>query len=45
MCRLENWSGSTLRKKIGGTLHERPALSKKPATLAEMELKQLRDED
>ena len=45
MCRIENWSTRTLEKKIGGMLFERTALSKKPAKLAEMELKQLRDED
>lgn len=45
MCRVERWSVSTLRKKIGGMLYERTALSKKPAKLAEQELKQLRGED
>jgi predicted nuclease of restriction endonuclease-like (RecB) superfamily len=45
MCRIENWSTRTLEKKIGSMLFERTALSKKPAKLAEMELKQLRDED
>lgn len=45
MCRIENWSTRTLEKKIGGMLFERTALSKKPAKLAEMELKQLREED
>ncbi len=45
MCRLENWSVSTLRKKIGGMLYERTALSKKPAELAKIELKQLREQD
>jgi predicted nuclease of restriction endonuclease-like (RecB) superfamily len=45
MCRLENWSVSTLRKKIGGMLYERTALSKKPAELAKQELKTLREED
>ena len=34
MCRLERWSVRTLRKKIGATLFERTALSKKPARLA-----------
>jgi len=34
-----------LRRKIAGMLYERTALSKKPADLAEMELKQLREED
>ena len=45
MCRIERWSVRTLRRKIGGMLYERTALSKKPAKLAEMELKQLREED
>ncbi len=45
MCRVERWSVRTLRQKIGGMLYERTALSRKPAKLAEMELKQLREED
>ena len=45
MCRIENWSTRTLEKKIGGMLFERTALSRKPAKLAELELKQLREED
>lgn len=45
MCRIERWSTRTLEKKIGGMLFERTALSKKPAKLAELELKQLREED
>ncbi len=45
MCRVERWSVSTLRKKIGGMLYERMALSWKPEKLAAMELKQLREED
>lgn len=45
MCRIERWSVRTLRRKIAGMLYERTALSKKPALLAEMELKQLREED
>lgn len=45
MCRMEIWSVRTLRKKIGGMLFERTALSKKPDTLIKMELKQLREED
>ncbi|MBL8413454.1 MAG: DUF1016 family protein [Propionivibrio sp.] len=45
MCRIERWSTRTLEKKIGGMLFERTALSKKPAKLVEMELKQLREED
>ena len=45
MCRLERWSTRTLEKKIGGMLFERTALSKKPAKLAALEPKQLREED
>ena len=45
MCRIERWSTRTLDKKIGGMLFERTALSRKPAKLAEMELKELREED
>ena len=45
MCRVERWSVSTLRKKIGGMLYERTALSRKPEKLAALELKQLREED
>jgi predicted nuclease of restriction endonuclease-like (RecB) superfamily len=45
MCRVEHWSTRTLEKKIGVMLFERTALSKKPAKLAAMELKQLREED
>jgi predicted nuclease of restriction endonuclease-like (RecB) superfamily len=45
MCRIERWNTRTLEKKIGSMLFERTALSRKPAKLAEMELKQLREED
>jgi predicted nuclease of restriction endonuclease-like (RecB) superfamily len=45
MCRIERWSTRMLEKKIGGMLFERTALSKKPAKLAALELKQLREED
>jgi predicted nuclease of restriction endonuclease-like (RecB) superfamily len=45
MCRIERWSTRTLEKKINGMLFERTALSKKPAKLAAMELKQLREAD
>ncbi len=45
MCRIERWSVRTLRKKIGGMLYERTALSKKPDQLAELELQKLREED
>jgi predicted nuclease of restriction endonuclease-like (RecB) superfamily len=45
MCRIERWSTRTLEKKINSMLYERTALSRKPAKLAEMELKALREED
>src|SRR6266852_6135727 len=45
MFRVERWSVRTLRRKIGGMLYERTGLSRKPAKLAAMELKQLREED
>jgi len=45
MCRIENWNTRTLEDKIGAMLFERTALSKKPAKLAAMELKRLREED
>ena len=45
MCRIERWSTRTLEEKIGGMLFERTALSRKPAKLAAMELKQLREDD
>jgi predicted nuclease of restriction endonuclease-like (RecB) superfamily len=45
MCRVERWSTRTLIKKIDSMLFERTALSRKPAKLAEQELRQLRDED
>jgi predicted nuclease of restriction endonuclease-like (RecB) superfamily len=45
MCRVERWSVRALRKKIDSMLFERTALSRKPAKLAEIELKQLREED
>jgi len=45
MCRLERWSTRALDKKIGSMLFERTALSRKPAKLAALELKQLRDKD
>jgi predicted nuclease of restriction endonuclease-like (RecB) superfamily len=45
MCRLERWSVRTLRKKIGGMLYERTAISKKPDKLIRRELKALREED
>lgn len=45
MCRLERWSVRTLQKKIAGMLFERTALSRKPAKLAALELRSLRQED
>jgi predicted nuclease of restriction endonuclease-like (RecB) superfamily len=45
MCRIERWSVRTLEKKIGSMLYERTALSRMPAKLAAIELKQLHDED
>jgi len=45
MCRIERWSVRTLRKKIGGMLFERTALSKKPDELIRHELNKLRTED
>jgi len=45
MCRIEQWSVRTLRKKIGSMLFERTALSKKPDELIRLELDALRDED
>ncbi len=45
MCRVEGWSVRTLRKKIGGMLYERSALSKKPDEVIAHELKQLKEED
>ena len=45
MRRLERWSVRTLQAKIAGMLYERTALSKRPAQLAALELKKLREED
>jgi predicted nuclease of restriction endonuclease-like (RecB) superfamily len=45
MCRMERWNVRTLRKKIGGMLFERTALSKKPDKLIWQELAALRDQD
>ena len=45
MCRIERWSVRTLRKKIGGMLFERTAISKKPEELAKREIDALREED
>ena len=45
MCRIENWSTRTLRKKIDSLLFERTAISKKPEELAKLELKTLKEEN
>ena len=45
MCRIENWSVRTLRKKIDSMFFERTAISKKPEELIKIELKQLKEED
>jgi len=45
MCRIERWSVRTLRKKIGGMLFERTALSKRPEKLIREELDTLRIKD
>ena len=45
MCRIERWSVRALRRKIGGMLYERTALSRKPAKQAKRELEELRVED
>lgn len=45
MCRVEQWSVRTLRKKIDSMLYERTAISKKPEKLAKQELAKLRTDD
>lgn len=45
MCRVEQWSTRTLRKKIDSMLYERTAISRKPEEVARAELDALRDED
>lgn len=45
MCRMEGWNTRTLRHKIDSMLYERTAVSKKPDTLIQQELKALRTED
>jgi predicted nuclease of restriction endonuclease-like (RecB) superfamily len=44
MCRAERWSVRTLRKRIGGMLYERTALSRNSDELVRRELAGLRDE-
>ena len=43
MCRIERWDVRTLRRKIGGLLYERTALSKKPAAVVAAEIGKLRE--
>lgn len=45
MCRIERWSVRALRQKIDGLLYERTALSKKPDTVIQRELAELRTDD
>jgi predicted nuclease of restriction endonuclease-like (RecB) superfamily len=45
MCRIENWSVDTLRKKINSLLFQRTAISKKPEELAKLEIQQLKTGD
>jgi hypothetical protein len=45
MCRIERWSTRMLQERIRSMLFERTALSRKPAELAERELKALREDD
>ncbi len=45
MSRIEHWSVRELRKKIDGKLYERTAISKKPGTVIESELKSLQTKD
>jgi len=42
MCRIERWSVRTLRERISSQLYLRTALSKKPETLVDAELRKLR---
>ena len=43
MCRFERWDVRTLRKKIGGMLFERTALSKNTKAVISAEIANLRD--
>jgi hypothetical protein len=45
VCRIENWSVDTLRKKVNSLLFQRTAISKKPEELAKIEMQQLKSED
>jgi predicted nuclease of restriction endonuclease-like (RecB) superfamily len=42
LCRIEHWDVRTLRKKIGGMLFQRTALSKKPKKTIAAEIDQMR---
>jgi predicted nuclease of restriction endonuclease-like (RecB) superfamily len=43
MCRIERWDVRTLRRKVGGMLYQRTALSKKPKEVVSAEIAKLRD--
>lgn len=43
MCRVERWDVRTLRRKIGGMLFQRTALSRKSETVISTEIARLRD--
>ena len=43
MCRIERWDVRTLRKKIGGMLYQRTALSKNTKAVISAEIANLRD--
>jgi hypothetical protein len=45
ICRVENWSVTTLRGKIDGMLYERTPISKKPRQLIKKEITALREKD
>ena len=45
MCRIERWNVKTLREKIDGMLYERTAISKKPESLIQSEIVELRNND
>lgn len=45
MCRVEKWNVRTLRNKIDSMLYERTTLSRKPESVARVELDTLRSED
>lgn len=43
MCRIERWDVRTVRRKIGGMLYERTALSRKPESVISAEIDNLCD--